>query len=159
MPAPAGQGQGASGSFRFGPPSLHPRKPALVSGDKSDSPLGAFLGGRRVADRQQGGRGGAGLPGVEDWLHRCPTRPSGVQQQPPAEGQHQEDGLCCPLTYGWLLCPLCGGLSPSPLPAPRTPRRNQTAQWSCSDISGAQHRIFLSRRGGVAWTAWRQQHG
>lgn len=94
MPAPTGQGQGASASSRF---SLCPRKPALVSGDKSDSPVGAFLGGRRVADRQQGGRGGAGLPswspGVEDWLHRHPARPSGVQQQPPAEGRHQEDGL------------------------------------------------------------------
>ena len=92
MPAPTGQGQGASGSFRFGPASLCPRKPALVSGDKSDSPLGAFLGGRRVADRQQGGRGGAGLPsgspGVEDWLHRRPARPS----VPTVAGR-------CPLVY------------------------------------------------------------
>ena len=32
-------------------------------------------------------------------------------------------------------------------------KESETAQWSCSNISGAQHRIFLGRRGGVAWTA------
>lgn len=31
-------------------------------------------------------------------------------------------------------------------PCPQDPHKeSETAQWSCSDISGAQHRIFLSR--------------
>lgn len=57
---------------------LSPRKHSLASGEKRASPLGAFLMGSRVADRQQGtgGWGGAelplGSPGV-DWLDRCPA--------------------------------------------------------------------------------------